>query len=360
VIELTWWPLLAAELLALAFVAPRLRRAARGGRRPESELVAPHDAMRVSVVIPARNEAGRIAECLAPLRDAPGVIEVIVVDDQSSDDTARIARELGATVVVGAELPDGWIGKIWAVHQGIAAASGDVIVTLDADARPSSMLPCAVATELWESGAKLATVSPRFRIASCAGRWLHAAMLTSLVYRHGVGSGRASRDAVANGQCMVFRRVDAVSEQWCSTVKHHLVEDVALVRHLVRNGARVEMFDGSRLLAVQMFDGFRDTWRGWGRSIALGGVDRPVRQVLDLVTTAITLVMPLWLMLLGVATPVSFVLLLIRLGTLFGTRKAYERGGFGYWLSPLADLLAWLVVLGAVVSPSREWRGRKY
>jgi hypothetical protein len=92
----------------------------------------------------------------------------------------------------------------------------------------------------------------------------------------------------------------------------------------------------------------------------LSQVDRPLRQWLDLATTAFTLVSPLWLLVLGGATPVSALLLLARLGTLLGTTRTYERKGIGYWLSPLADIVAWLVVLRGVLAPSREWRGRKY
>ena len=353
------WAFFCAELVALAVVAPRLLRAARGGHVLDED-VSGASNLDISVVIPARNEAHRLRECIAPLRDAPGVREVIVVDDQSSDATAEVARELGATVVRGAPLPSGWVGKIWALQQGIDAASGEVVVTLDADARPNTSLPAAAASALRRSGAKLGTVAPRFRTTSGAAQWLHASMLTSLVYRHGAGSGCADANSVANGQCMVFRRLDAVQGDWCRSVSGEIIEDVALVRRLARGGTHVEMFDGSRLLTVQMFDGFADTFRGWGRSLALSGVDTPLRQWWDAAVTALALVLPLWAIVFGLATPVSAMLLLARLGTLVGTVRAYERPRLGYWLSPVADLLAWFVVVRGIVAPSREWRGRTY
>jgi len=353
------WIFVVAEIVALVAIAPRLLRAARGGQALTTD-VDGEQPVDISVVVPARNEAHRLRECLAPLRGAPGVREVIVVDDQSSDATAEVARELGATVVRGAPLPEGWVGKIWALQQGIDAATGEVVVTLDADARPDAFLPTAAAAALTRSGAKLATVAPRFRTTSGAAQWLHASMLTSLVYRHGAGSGRADTSSVANGQCMVFKRRDAVQGDWCRSVRSEIIEDVALVRRLASDGTHVEMFDGSRLLTVQMFDGFADTFRGWGRSLALSGVDRPLRQWWDAVVTAIALVMPLWSFVFGFANPVSAVLLLVRLGTLIGTVRAYERPRLGYWLSPVADLLAWFVVVRGIVAPSREWRGRTY
>ena len=363
-----WWALVVVELIALAVVAPRLWRAARGGRRLQRGAVddvvgtKPDSsaAPAISVVIPARNEAKRIAECLAPLRGSPGVLQVIVVDDESTDDTATIARDLGATVVDGEPLPEGWVGKIWALQQGISAATGDVVVTLDADTRPHPHLPHAAAFALAESGAVLATVAPKFRNTSMASECLHAAMLTSLVYRHGAGAGKATTDAVANGQCMVFRRDDAVNGEWCERVSGSIVEDVALVRALATDGESVEMFDGTDLLTVQMFDGVGETWRGWGRSLSLAGEDRTTRQVVDAVLTALTVVAPLWLLMTGIATPVTAMLFVVRLGTLVGTRRAYERPGIGYWLSPIVDVMAWLAVVRGVLAPSRQWRGRQY
>ena len=374
--NLVWWLLATAEAAALIAVAPRLWRAARGAQR----LVAggDDDAVVISVVIPARDEAARLAECLSPLRDAPGVLEVIVVDDESTDATAAIAEQHGAIVVRGAALPPGWVGKAWALQQGLAAARGDVVVTLDADARPTAQLPNAIRRALMQSGAHFATVAPRFRCRSHLGRWLHAAMLTSLVYRHGAGARVARRDAVANGQCMVFRRIDALRDEWFTAVRSSTIEDVALVRWLVSSGKRVEMFDGRDLLVVEMFESFSDTWRGWGRSLALNSVESPRRQLSGLATSALTLVMPLWLAMVALVirpeatapssiTPsvavlsvVALMLVALRIGTLVGTRRAYEAGGLGYWLSPFADLLAWVVVARGTFAPSRQWRGRTY
>ena len=108
--------------------------------------VAPTDAAPapITVVVPARDEARRIGPLLDRVVGAPHVDEVIVVDDESSDDTAAIAGRAGATVVAGAPLPPGWAGKAWALHQGIAAARSEWVVTLDADARPDPRLAAAV------------------------------------------------------------------------------------------------------------------------------------------------------------------------------------------------------------------------
>jgi 4,4'-diaponeurosporenoate glycosyltransferase len=95
---------------------------------------APELARRVSVVIPARNEEHNLPTLLRSLTSQPvKPHEVIVMDDGSIDRTAELARQLGATAIPSQPLPDGWRGKAWACHQGAQAATGDLLLFLDAD-----------------------------------------------------------------------------------------------------------------------------------------------------------------------------------------------------------------------------------
>ena len=88
----------------------------------------------LSVIIPARNEARNLPLLLDSLAaQSVRPVEVLVVDDASSDGTAAIARELGAKVIVSQPLPAGWGGKTWACHQGAQAAAGELLCFVDAD-----------------------------------------------------------------------------------------------------------------------------------------------------------------------------------------------------------------------------------
>ncbi len=145
------------------------------------------------------------------------------------------------------------------------------------------------------------------------------------------------------------------------TVAGAVVEDVALARAMEAEGARVGFLDGSELLAVRMFESFAETWRGWARSLALPGVEPPHRQVVDLGVVALAQVLPLPRLLSGRGDAIDIVLAIARIGTLFGTRRAYDRADVAYWLSPLADPLAAAAIGRGIIRQDRQtWRGRHY
>jgi 4,4'-diaponeurosporenoate glycosyltransferase len=108
------------------FLVPRLRRCG-GGTRPIRSAA-------VSVIIPARNEEHNLPTLLGSIASqSVKPLEVIVVDDGSTDRTAEVARQHGARVIASKPLPEGWRGKTWACHQGAQAATGDLWLFLDAD-----------------------------------------------------------------------------------------------------------------------------------------------------------------------------------------------------------------------------------
>jgi dolichol-phosphate mannosyltransferase len=353
---------------ALAFAqaaagAVALGRLARGRRRhPRLAAGLPAPAASVSVVVPARDEALRIGPCLAALRTDPDVLEVLVVDDGSADATADVARAHGARIVDGAPLPDGWVGKPWALQQGLEAARGELVVSLDADTRPRTGLVRALARALED--ADLVTAGCRFACDTAGERFLHPSFLATLVYRFGPSdaAGRAPRPArlLANGQCTAVRRSALLEAGGYALAAGHMTDDAALARGLARRGWRVAFRDGGDLVAVDMHASAREVWREWGRSIALPGVTAPGWQAADLALAWLVLALPPLRVAARRATWVDRVLLAVRWSLLAGLRGAYARRGAPFWLSPLADPLAVLRLTGSALRPARRWRGREY
>ena len=358
---------LVAEVFVLLATTPTLLRVFRS-IRPRARLspidIPSKQFPHISVVIPARNEAARIRPLLESLRNAHGILEVIVVDDESTDETSRIAASYGAKVLISTARPVQWVGKTWALHQGIAAARGEWIVTLDADTQVEPSLLEALVTWAEDQRAVLTTVAGTFDCPTIGAQLVHPALLTTLIYRYGRPGSRSSGPVIANGQCMAFRRADAVSLQLMERVRGELIEDVALARALDAEGRIVSMVDGNGLLRVRMFEDFMSTVRGWGRSISMAGIEKPAQLLIQVIELACAQVLPIVLVVTGVAPVMGVGLLAIRMGTLFGTAAAYPQRKWSFWLSPAVDLLAWMIIVTGVVRNLLHlpvmWSGRSY
>jgi dolichol-phosphate mannosyltransferase len=254
------------------------------------------------------------------------------------------------------------VGKAWALQQGLDAVTSPWVVFLDADTRPAPILPAAVVARAVADGLDLLTVGGRFECPTAGLRWLHPALLTTLVYRTvppGSSAPGPVHRRIGNGQCMAVRRDVLVAAGGFGAVAHHTVEDVALVRAMATAGFAVAMLDASELLTVRMYETAPDAWHGWGRSLPLPGADGRGRRVLSLVTLTLTQAAPLWRVGARRADVLDVVLLALRAGTLVGTAGAYTRRGAPYWLSPTADAVAVAALVRSTVGRPRAWRGRR-
>jgi dolichol-phosphate mannosyltransferase len=353
--------LTAAQAAAAAVVAARLARGRR--MRPPLQAGVLSPGTTVSAVIPARDEAARIGPCVIAARADPGVSEVIVVDDESTDGTSAVAARAGARVIAGRPLPPGWVGKQWALQQGLEVASGEYVLTLDADARTRPGLAAALVTAAAGGPFDLVSAGPRFVCDSVAEQGLHAAMLATLVYRFGpIGPARQPRPGrvVVNGQCLLARRAALAAVGGFGPVRGHLTDDIALARDLARRGWRIGFLDGRDLLDVDMHASVAEVWREWGRSLPMTDVASPASQAADLALLGLTTALPLARLAAGRPTPLDLGLLAMRVALVGPLRRCYASPGPGVYLSPLADVAALIRMTGGTIRPVRTWRGRQY
>jgi len=349
----------AAQAAAATVAVARLGRGRR--RRPPLTARADPPEQTISVVVPARDEAARIGPCLQALARDGDLLEVIVVDDGSTDGTAQVARAAGARVVDAGEAPSGWVGKPWALQQGLEAARGEVVVSLDADVRPEVGLARALAAALRD--ADLVTAGARFVCETPGERWLHPAMLMTLIYRFGPPDAEGAtrtRRLVVNGQCTAVRRQALLDAGGYGHSARHMTDDAAQARGLARLGWRVAFHDGGGLVAVDMHDSPADTWEQWGRSLALPDVTSPAWQAADLAVVWLTLGLPPLRLIARRAGRLDLALLALRWLMAAAAAGSYVSRGPAYWASPLADPLAALRLTTSALRPTRDWRGRVY
>jgi hopene-associated glycosyltransferase HpnB len=207
---------------------------------------------RVAVVVPARDEAEVIGKCLSSLlrQDYPGPCSVVLVDDNSTDGTADIARRVaaecdqqnGLTIVSGAPLPEGWTGKLWAVSQGMAAAWSrgpvDYFLLSDADiVYVPETLRWLVAHTLARE-ALLTSFMVKLRCDSMAERFLVPAFVFffQMLYPFPWVNRRTHAVAAAAGGCILVH-ADSLSEiGGIETIRDALIDDCALARKLKSKG----------------------------------------------------------------------------------------------------------------------------
>lgn len=245
---------------------------------PASDAVPPR---RVSVVVPARNEAGRLPGLLAALaRQSRPADEVLVVDDDSEDDTAAVATAAGADVVPTPPLPDGWTGKTWACWTGAQRARGDVLVFLDADTEPEPDLLARLASAL-DGRRGLLSVMPYHRMQR---QYERLSAFFSVISLMGIGAASARRSAPvtgAYGPCLACDRRDYEAIGGHESIRGAVVDDVALARRFRGAGLPVRVAGGRGAISFRLYGGgLGDLVEGWSKNFASGAGSTPALRFL--------------------------------------------------------------------------------
>jgi hypothetical protein len=239
---------------------------------------------RVSVVIPARNEAARLPRLLAALSaQVRPADEVFVVDDHSDDDTAAVAAAGGASVIAAPVLPRGWTGKTWACWTGAGQTTGDVLVFLDADTEPEPELLARLVGAVDGSGDRpgLVSVMPYHRMER---QYERLSAFFSVISLMGVGAAsarRAARITGAYGPCLACRRHDYDAVGGHEVVRGAVVDDVALAQRFQACGLPVRVAGGRGAIRFRLYGGgLRDLVEGWSKNFASGAGSTPVGRFL--------------------------------------------------------------------------------
>jgi chlorobactene glucosyltransferase len=276
------------SLLWFALVVWLIGRAFRQRHALCQLLPRPHsanEAPKVAVIVPARNESANIGPCIDSLvrQDYPAErLHVIVVDDDSCDDTAAIVASRARhdnriTLLRSPPLPFGWKGKVNACCAGVRVVPDDVawLCFLDADMRAEPPLIGSAVAAATEGKIDLLSLAPRHELLSFAERLIIPCGLFLLSFSQDLAQAQApdSQEVVATGQFMLLRRdaYDAVGGH--ATVCNAICEDLELARLVKERGRRVLLEDGSKLLTTRMYTGWSTLWPGIAKNLTdmLGG-----------------------------------------------------------------------------------------
>jgi len=326
----------------------------------------------VTAIVPARNEEAVIAACIASLASQPEIAEILVVNDQSTDGTARVVKSLIGKVpnlrlLETAGLPDGWVGKNYALWVGVQQAKSTWLLFTDADAEHERNSASRALQIAQDQGAALVSFSPE----QVTETWYEKSLIPFIYLRlakrfsYEKVNDPDSSAAAANGQFLMMRRdvYDAIGGH--ASVAGEVLEDVALAMRVKAAGHRISFGSGKGIVRVRMYRSFQAMWQGWKKNLyrLMGGsplaVFREVESSLPWI--------PLLLIVVGLKVPFLLflgVLFLIARQTSYGLDLARNHFPFSFIFYYVPAVALYVAVLWASyrshVKGRIQWKGREY
>ena len=325
----------------------------------------------VTAIVPARDEAETIAQSIGSLleQDYPGAFHIILVDDQSTDGTAEIARGLDATgrlsVLSGAPLPEGWTGKLWAVRQGITHAAGgspDYLWLTDADIVHTTDNLRALVSRAESNGLVLVSLMAKLRCEDFAERFLIPPFVFffAMLYPFDWVNRKENALAAAAGGCMLVKREALEQAGGIESVRHEIIDDCALARRMKRIGG-IWLGLTKRAVSVRRYPRVSDVGRMVSRSAYAELHYSPMRLVGAIVGMALVFAAPAVIALLPAdlvgwkAGLIAATAWMAMVGAMQPMLHFYRRSVFWGFALPLAGAIYPAFTLNSAI---QYWRGR--
>jgi len=331
----------------------------------------PIDCADVTALVPARDEAAVIGRTIAALRSQGPGLEIVVIDDQSSDGTATLARAVGGPrcrVVEGAPMPDGWVGKMWALEQGRRHVRTPLTLLLDADIE---LQPGIVAALLARRRADNRQLVSLMAVLDMESRWdklLVPAFVYffKLLYPFRVSNSRSRIVAAAAGGCILVETAVLERLGGFAALRDALIDDCALARRVKAAGGRTWIGMTHSAISRRPLGSLRASWRMVERSaFAQLRYSTPM-----LVCCVALLVVAFWAAPLGLAVGVARArwLSLVAVGAMIlsylPVLRFYGRSPLWALALPVTGTLYLLMTLSSAARAWRgvhaEWKGRTY
>jgi 4,4'-diaponeurosporenoate glycosyltransferase len=281
------------------------------GKSPEDHGVS-SIAKDISIIIPARNEEDnlpRLLDSLSVQTEKP--LEIIVVDDDSTDSTAEIAKDHGARVIRLKDLPKGWVGKTWACHNGAIRAKGRYYLFLDADTwlEKDGIERIAGCTR---KNKGVVSIQPHHKIRRL---YENLSLFFNIILIAGMGAftvlGETVRPIGAFGPCLLCSARDYKLIGGHESIKGKVMEDIAIGKEFLKKDISLHCMGGRGVIDFRMYPGgFKDVIKGWSKGFSTGARSTSIIVLIMVIAWIVGAIFPINLLAegLGSMDPVLLVL----------------------------------------------------
>jgi cellulose synthase/poly-beta-1,6-N-acetylglucosamine synthase-like glycosyltransferase len=352
----------------------RLNSSAPAGRESVtvSSVATPRATGVITAVVPARDEEAVIAACVESLAKQSEITEIVVVNDQSSDKTAAIVRDLATRItklrlLEAQEPPPGWVGKNNALTIGARSSGSEWLLFSDADVELEEGATARALQIAQENHAALVSFSPE----QITEKWYEKALIPFVYCRlarrfsFAAVNDPKSTAAAANGQFLLIRREVYESVGGHARFASDVLEDVALAFAVKTAGYGLWFGPGKGIVRARMYRTFGAMWEGWTKNLyrLMGGTAWKAFREGESAFPWI----PLVVILLGIKFPIAMfvgVLLLVLRQMNYGSELVRNQYPFAFIIYYIPAVFLYAGVLAASYRSHMrgkvQWKGREY
>lgn len=336
----------------------------------------------LSICIPARNEAENIGPCIAAALAARWpLLEVILVDDRSTDGTADAALAASGgderlRIISGTEPRPGWAGKNWACARAAGEARGELLLFIDADVCIDPDAPAALISTLQEERLGLLSI---FGTWDVQGFWERAVIpAVGWLIRGAVDLDRVNdpgrSEAFANGQLILVHREAYDQIGGHEAVRDQILDDVRLAEAFKRHGSRIGLRLGEWVFRVRLYRSLSEIIAGYSKNLYEGMGRQPVIGLGAILFILVGTLVPFLGLFLGVVARVGLgwgmpktgwlvalaLICLLQLGFRYRIDRRDGRSGRDAWTHPLANTVLIWILFRSVFFVQTKWKGRTF
>jgi hopene-associated glycosyltransferase HpnB len=329
--------------------------------RPELAPATPAELPDIDIIVPARDESETIGAVVASLlgQDYGGRFRVIVVDDNSSDNTAALAGNAPNLTVLSLNTkPSGWSGKLWALSQGVAASSAPVLLFTDADIVHRPQHVASVVAHMLSAKLDLVSEMVHLNCSSFAERALVPAFIYffQMLYPFAKVNDPRSAVAAAAGGTMLIRRAALERVGGIEAIRNSLIDDVALAK-AVKRGGPIYLGHSGLADSVRRYPQFADIWRMISRTAFTQLRYSPWLLALTLAGLTVVWLLPVWELVFGAGWQrlCALTACLIACLSYLPTLRRYRRSPVWALTLPLVALFYMAATAASAVD---HWRGK--